>query len=121
MTYNIQKGNTGEQAVANYLIKQGYSILNRNFLYKTGEVDIIAQKDDTVAFVEVKLRNNPLVDPAEIITPSKQKKIVSVAKLFLSHHTKHENSFCRFDVALVEEYNHTLTIRYIENAFSPFD
>ncbi len=120
MSYTIEKGKKGEQFVVQYLQKKGYAILHTNYRHKTGEVDIIAKKDATVAFVEVKLRNNPLIDPAEIINTAKQKKIISVAKLFLS---KHNNSdiVCRFDVALVDENSHNLKVRYIEDAFSAFD
>src|SRR5689334_10726504 len=100
MTQNIEKGKRGELFVSQYLVKNGYSILHANYRHRLGEVDIIAKKDNVVAFVEVKLRNNPLIDPAEIITLSKQKKIVSVAKLFLAKHTNDE-IICRFDVALV--------------------
>src|SRR5581483_1053922 len=120
MSSNIQKGKEGEQFVANYLLKQGYRIIHQNFRHKYGEVDIIAKKDEVVAFVEVKWRKNPLIDPAEIINSAKQKKIISVAKLFLTHHTN-EDIVCRFDVALVEEHNHSLQLRYISNAFSAFE
>src|SRR3990167_9689470 len=116
MSYKIEKGKDGEQFVANYLVTQGYRILHHNYRHRQGEVDIIAKKNDTVAFVEVKWRKNPLIDPAEIINVSKQKKIVSVAKLFLSQHTN-EDIVCRFDVALVEERNNVLSLRYIVNAF----
>ena len=120
MSYNIQKGKSGEQLVANYLVKQGYRIISQNYRRPYGEVDIIAKKDDVVAFVEVKWRKNPLIDPAEIINISKQKKIVSIAKLFLTQHTN-EDIVCRFDVALIEEHNNNLSLRYIINAFSAFD
>jgi len=120
MDYRIQKGKQGEQMVADYLQTHGYKILNQNFRKPFGEVDIIAQKHDTIAFVEVKWRRNPLIDPAEIISPSKQRKIVTIAKVFLSQHTDLE-VVCRFDVALIEETNNSLELRYIINAFSAFD
>lgn len=117
---NKEKGQSGERLVAQYLEKNGYKVIAQNFRQKCGEVDVIAQKHDTVAFVEVKWRTNPLIDSAEIISLSKQRKIASVAKLFLSQHTDLE-VVCRFDVALIEENNNTLNIRYIVNAFSAFD
>lgn len=120
MDYRIQKGKEGEQLVAHYLEQRGYIILHKNFRQRFGEVDIIAKKHDTVAFVEVKWRRNPLVDPAEVISYSKQRKIATVAKLFLSQHTDLE-VVCRFDVALIEEQNNTINLRYIIDAFSAFD
>lgn len=120
MNYKIQKGKEGELLVAQYLQKQGYTIITQNYRKRFGEVDVIAQKGDTVAFVEVKWRHDPLIDPAEVISYSKQKKITSIAKHFLSQHTEIE-IVCRFDVALIEENNNSIELRYIENAFNSFD
>ncbi len=56
-------GRFGENAVAYYLEKKGYRILKRNYRVKGGELDIIAEKDGVVAFVEVKTRTpEPLVN-----------------------------------------------------------
>jgi putative endonuclease len=120
MNYKIEKGKEGELLVAQYLQKNGYAIISQNYRKRFGEVDIIAQQKDTVAFVEVKWRHNPLVDPAELISPSKQKKIVSIAKHFLSTHNK-EEIVCRFDVALIEDNNSSIHLQYIENAFNAFE
>jgi len=120
MNYRIQKGKEGEQLVAQYLQKKGYTIIAQNYRKRFGEIDLIAQKDDTLAFVEVKWRHNPLVDSAELIGPSKQKKIISIAKDFLSKHTDLE-VVCRFDVALVEDNSNSIALRYISNAFTSFD
>ncbi len=120
MNYRIQKGKEGELLVAQYLQKRGYTIITQNYRKRFGEVDLIAQKDDTIAFIEVKWRHDPLVDPAELIGPSKQKKIISIAKDFLSKHNDLE-VVCRFDVALVEENNNSIELRYIPNAFTTFD
>jgi putative endonuclease len=120
MNYKIEKGKEGELLVAQYLQKNGYTIITQNYRKRFGEVDIIAQKKDTVAFVEVKWRHNPLVDPAELIGPSKQKKIVSVAKHFLATHNE-EEVVCRFDVALIEDNNNSINLQYIENAFNAFE
>lgn len=120
INYRIQKGKEGERLVAQYLQKRGYTIITQNYRKSFGEVDLIAQKDDTLAFIEVKWRHDPLVDPAELIGPSKQKKIISIAKHFLSQHNDLE-VICRFDVALIEESNNSIDLRYIPNAFTSFD
>lgn len=120
MNYRIEKGQEGERLVAQYLEKEGYVILSKNYRKRFGEIDLIAQKNNTIAFVEVKWRNNPLIDPAELISPSKQKKIISVAKQFLSKHN-HEEVVCQFDVALVEQNNNAINLQYIPNAFNAFD
>jgi putative endonuclease len=118
--YKIEKGKEGELLVAQHLQKHGYTILTQNYRKRFGEVDIVAQKKDTVAFVEVKWRHNPLVDPAELIGFSKQKKIISIAKHFLAQHNE-EEIICRFDVALIEDNNNSITLQYIENAFNAFE
>jgi len=120
MSYRIDKGKEGELLVAQHLKKQGYHLIAQNYRKRFGEVDLIVQKDDILAFVEVKWRHNPLVDPAELIGPSKQKKIISIAKEFLSKHTYSE-IVCRFDVALIEETNNSINLQYIPNAFTTFD
>lgn len=120
MNYRIEKGKEGELLVSQYLKKQGYTIITQNYRKRFGEVDLIVQKDDTLAFVEVKWRHDPLIDPAELIGPSKQKKIVSIAKEFLSKHNDLD-VVCRFDVALIEESNNSIKLRYIPNAFNSFD
>ncbi len=120
MSYRIEKGKEGEFLVARHLEKHGYKIIAQNYRRRFGEVDLIAQKHDTLAFVEVKWRNNPLIDPAELIGPAKQKKIISVAKEFLSKHTDLE-VVCRFDVALIEQNNNSINLQYIPNAFTSFD
>lgn len=120
MNYRIEKGKEGELLVAQYLEKRGYRVLTQNYRKRYGEVDLIVQKNDTLAFVEVKWRHNPLVDPAELIGYSKQKKIISIAKEFLSKHTDLD-VVCRFDVALIEDNNNSINLQYIPNAFTTFD
>lgn len=120
INYRIEKGKEGELLVAQYLQKKGYTIITQNYRKRYGEVDLIAQKNDVIAFVEVKWRHNPLIDPAELIGFSKQKKIISIAKEFVSKHTDKEFIY-RFDVALIEESNNSINLQYIPNAFTTFD
>lgn len=113
------KGKIGEDATAQKLQSEGFCIIARNYRKPFGEVDIIAQKKDLLIFVEVKLRTKKSIDLAELIRPSKQKKMFSVAKEFLSFHTKEELTY-RFDVSLVTwEPNNQIHIDYIPHAFSP--
>lgn len=108
-------GDAGEDLVAQQLQQKGFTILARNYAKRYGEIDIIAQKKDVLAFVEVKFRTKRFADPTEVITPSKQRKIIKVAKHYLCAHTI-EDKVCRFDVALIEKETHS--IAYIENAFT---
>ncbi len=111
-----QAGKQGEDMVVQHLKTQGFTIHARNYRKRYGEIDLIAQKGNVLAFVEVKWRHNPYIDPAEVILSSKQRKIIAVAKEFLSTHTITDVT-CRFDVALIEQKDNTTEIRYIANAF----
>src|SRR5437762_2657431 len=93
-------GNEGETFVAHQLYKQGFTIMARNYRRQFGEIDIIAQKKELLIFVEVKVRAPSSVDHAEIILPSKQHKIIQVAKAFIALHNI-TDKICRFDVAFV--------------------
>ena len=109
-------GHNAEQIVAKLLTSRGYKIRTQNYYKPYGEVDIIAQKDDLILFVEVKCRKNPLFDMATIITPAKQKKMILVAKEYSARHNL-DNHTVRFDVALIAQYHDSTKIEYIENAF----
>ncbi len=108
-------GPAGEDAVAISLAKDGFSILERNYRIRGGEVDIIARKKDLVVFVEVKARVFGTSGLSEVVTPTKQKKIIFTAKHFLVRNAI-ENTTVRFDVALVEGNDFHIT--YIPNAFT---
>ncbi|MBR4641970.1 MAG: YraN family protein [Selenomonadaceae bacterium] len=111
-------GKFGEDCSANFLESEGYKIVARNFRIRSAEIDIIAQKDNVIVFVEVKARSDIRHGlPSEAVTVRKQKKIIEAAGVFLQDENFSECA-CRFDVVevylrgeLVEEINH------IENAF----
>lgn len=113
-------GKKGEDFVAHTLEQYGYHILARNYTKQCGEIDLIATQKNILLFIEVKLRNNPLVDPTELITISKQKKIIKTAKYFLAEYENIVNldtTIIRFDVALVEYIQNDVSLSYIRNAF----
>lgn len=80
-------GNAGEKKAAGFLRSHGYIILERNYVSQAGEIDIVAEKGDTLVFVEVKTRSadkrSPIEPrPASAITPEKQRKIIYAAKQY---------------------------------------
>ena len=109
-------GKKGEAAVGQWLEEQGFTVLEYNFSVREGEVDVIAQQDDLIAFVEVKTRKNPYFNTSEVVTRSKQAKIMKAAAHYRARHNFVDKVF-RFDVALVEYANEPL-ITYIPHAFS---
>lgn len=114
---NIKKiiGNMGEEKISwNYRIK-GYKIIARNFSCKYGELDIVAQKGNTIAIVEVKTRKNAnFADAKDYVDYKKQARIKSATDIFLQINKLTEYNI-RFDVA--EVYTENRTINIIENAF----
>jgi putative endonuclease len=115
-------GRWGEEQVGKYLRKQGYRLLASGYRCRMGEIDLIAQKRDVLAFVEVKLRKNADFAPAlEQVTPAKQRRIRTTAAFYLAQNAALAELHCRFDVAEVYAIEGAQTrkpeIRYYENAF----
>lgn len=112
-----QYGNQAEEYVASYLLRDGFTILARNYTKRCGEVDIIARKDELITCVEVKARTNYYFNLSEVITPSKQRKIIKTAQLFIAEQSLYD-VILRFDVALVSTDDGQFDIQYIPNAFT---
>lgn len=113
-------GQWGEALVAEDLRRKGWSVAARNFRCRFGELDIVAENGQYLAFVEVKLRKNDRFGSAcEAVTPSKQRKLRAAAEFYLMGHPTRLQP--RFDVAEVYAPQGVHTVRpdinYIENAF----
>jgi putative endonuclease len=94
-------GQEGERLAANYLVKEGYSIIERNYRYHRNEIDIIARHGRTLCFVEVKTRlSSAKGHPAEAVTLQKQHEIIKAARAYLAFCADGEFD-CRFDVIAV--------------------
>jgi putative endonuclease len=119
MNSNWTKASEGEELAAQYLSGLGFSIVERNYHFGHGEIDIIARDKDYLVFVEVKTRTNASFGAPEYsITRSKQQQLIHVAKGYLFEN-QIDNVSCRFDVIIVEQLTKT-EIRHIPNAFSEF-
>jgi len=94
-------GKKGEELAIRFLKKSGYRILLTNYACKMGEVDIIAQEKDTLAFIEVKTRTSTAFGPPQLaVNASKQRQLSKVALAFLKE--KHlEEVKARFDVVAI--------------------
>lgn len=112
-----QIGKSGEDFVANWLKGQKFKILEQNFRRRCGEIDIIAQKGKLIAFIEVKLRTAKYFNTSEVITTSKQRKIVSTASYYIACNNV-SDKIIRFDVALIEKQDDNFILTYIPNAFT---
>jgi putative endonuclease len=80
-------GHLGESLAATFLEKIGYTILERNWRTPYGEIDLITQRDEVIAFVEVKTRTSRSLGPPEIsITPRKQEHMRCAAEYYIQQH-----------------------------------
>ncbi|MFA6379105.1 MAG: YraN family protein [Candidatus Omnitrophota bacterium] len=112
-------GNLGEEAAVKLLKEKKYTILERNYRNRLGEVDIIAKDKDVICFVEVKTRLSDVPDLAlEAVSTAKQKKIAQTALSYLKqHHLLDEEA--RFDVVIVTQKRPSiLSAEIIQDAFS---
>jgi putative endonuclease len=77
----LKFGRDGESVALMFLKKKGYRILEKNFRTKVGEIDIIAEQDGTIVFIEVKARaNHEFGHPFNALAPAKQGKIIQTAQ-----------------------------------------
>lgn len=113
---NKERGMLGEKVAVNYLKKNNYNILEKNYKNKLGEIDIIAEKDDIIIFIEVKARtSNKFGFPYEAVDNRKRKKIINTALAYIKFKMLKEIQF-RFDI--IEVYlNKPFKIKHIKNAF----
>lgn len=116
-TQRRKAGNIGEDAVCGFLVRHGYEIIKRNFTVRGGEIDIIAEKADIIAFVEVKTRTiGSMTSAEEAVDLRKQRLIIRTAQAYLQNAVQPLQ--CRFDVATVEtEGGKVKKLRYYVNAF----
>ena len=110
-------GIKGERLAENYLRSNGYEILERNFRYSRAEIDIIARKDGTIVFCEVKTRKSDTFGLGEdAVDSKKQNQIRKAAEGYVSVKEFEDYEF-RFDVIVVDLSTASVRIRIIENAF----
>lgn len=103
-----------EQRAANYLIDNGYIIIERNYHCRIGEIDLIARAEGYLCFIEVKYRSSTSNGfPSEAINRRKIIKITRTAEYFMLINKLPANTPCRFDVVVI--LNDEITI--IKNAF----
>lgn len=110
-------GAWGEDLALRYLTRHGYTLVERNYRTRYGEIDLIVRKDDTLVFVEVKLRRGTgFGDPIEAVTSRKQRTLRSLAVQYLSDCDPNFDTL-RFDVIGILASANKVRIRHVEDAF----
>lgn len=110
-------GNIGEKYSEKFLKKSGYKVIATNYNTKYGEIDIIAENEKYIVFVEVKTRKeNSLYAPVLAVTKQKQQRIMKTAYLYLKEYPTNKN--IRFDIIEVIHNNKkAININHIQSAF----
>ena len=118
MTYARQElGIRGENVAVDELERRGYAILARRYRTECGEIDIVADDEGTLVFVEVKAREDAeFGTAAEAVTPWKQRRLVRMARDYLMRERIVERP-CRFDVVAIMFGTPAPSIEVFQNAF----
>jgi putative endonuclease len=114
--FNKLLGKEGEDRAAQFLAKQGYRILERNYRTRNGEIDLITLHEGTVVFVEVKTRTNDAYGAPELaVNARKQGRMIKAALGYIKYKKLHQVP-CRFDVVAISS-SAGQPVELIRNAF----
>lgn len=117
----VSKGAAGEVLAARFLREKGYDIWTSNYSCRFGEIDIIAAKEQYIAFVEVKTRNeDSMYAPREAVTSGKKNRIIKTAMMFIKNNRIELQP--RFDVIeIITRNKHPMDIVEIDHIQGAFD
>ncbi|MGB3607766.1 YraN family protein [Psychroserpens sp.] len=119
MANHNELGKKGELLAVDFLLKEGYSIIALNYLYQKAEVDIIAQKEDILAVVEVKTRTSAdFGDPQQFLKPKQMQRIFKAVDFFVNDNEM--NVEVRFDIIAIVMNKKGTSLEHLENAFYHF-
>ncbi|SDB63505.1 putative endonuclease [Flavobacteriaceae bacterium MAR_2010_188] len=119
MAQHTDLGNKGEELAVDFLLKQGYSILERNYRFDKAEIDIIARKGEILAIIEVKTRStSDFGNPQDFVKPKQIQRLVKAVNEYVE--MKDLNLEIRFDIIAIVKQNQIFEIDHIENAFYHF-
>jgi putative endonuclease len=111
-------GEQGEEIAAGHLKEKGYRILHRNWVSGKKELDIIAETNDCIVFVEVKTRSeNFLANPQDTVSREKQRMMLFAAEAYIRRYNINKES--RFDIITVISKGQNFSVEHLENAFYP--
>ena len=120
MATPYELGKKGEQIACEFLIRKGFEILETNYRYQKAEVDIIAQKENKVAVIEVKTRNTDYFgNPQDFVNTKKIKLLVQAINNYVNDNDLDVD--IRFDIIAVLFQKEKYCIEHLEDAFLYFD
>lgn len=119
MAQHNELGKKGEQLAVDFLIKNGYDILDRNYRFDRAEVDIIAKKQEILSIIEVKTRTNiDFGNPQDFVKPKQIKNLVKAVNEYVT-----ENNLdleVRFDIIAIVKEEQSFKIEHLLDAFYHF-
>jgi len=111
------RGNRGEAIALAFLQSRGLIIVETQYRYGRGEIDIIAREGEVLVFCEVKMRTSDRYGaPEYAVNRKKQAQVRKIAEAYLYEHEIREQ-ICRFDVVAIEMKAGRTEIRHLRNAF----
>ncbi len=117
MAEHNELGKKGEQIAENFLIKNNFRILDKNWRYRHLELDIIALKDDFIVVVEVKTRTTDFIDNlSKIISKKKRLLLIKATNAYINSHKIEKE--VRFDIIFIVIKNGKYYLKHIADAFS---
>ncbi|WDF59965.1 YraN family protein [Flavobacterium sp. KACC 22758] len=123
MAEHNELGKLGEDLAAEHLEKENYKILERNWVYKNAEVDIIAQKENILVVVEVKTRSSlDFGSPQDFVKPKKIQLLIKAVNAYINYREKdfEEDINVRFDMVAIHKNGESFAIEHLTDAFYHF-
>ena len=115
-------GNWGEKKAEEFLIKSDYLILDRNVRTTHGEIDIVAEKNGIITFVEVKTRtNDKFGNPEDAVDKKKKTKLIESALAFMQDHPELEDTWQIDVIAVYQEYSKEIKLLHFLNAVDEYE
>ena len=119
MAEHNELGKLGEEMAVEFLRKDGYSILQTNWTFQKAEVDILAQKGNTLAVVEVKTRSSLEFGlPQDFVKPKKIQLLVKAVNAFVNE--RNLDVEVRFDIIAIHKKGKSFVIEHLIDAFYYF-
>ena len=119
MAEHNELGRLGEELAVEFLRKNGYEILETNWTFQKAEIDIIAQKENTLAVVEVKTRSSLEFGlPQDFVKPKKIQLLVKAVNEYVV--SKNLDVEVRFDIIAIHKENKSFAIEHLKDAFYHF-
>lgn len=116
MASHNELGKKGEQLAVDFLVENGYHIVERNYRFNKAEVDIIAQKKDILAIIEVKTRSTvDFGNPQDFVKPKQIKNLVKAVDEYVTVNSLDVE--VRFDIIAIVKEKKEFKIEHLEDAF----